>query len=173
MMAEYVTAGGALMFPNTSGPVPVKSKTAVPSLWSMVTDSRMGLPSSIWSSATTIPTSGSPCCRLNSLSIPRTAPSAFSCVLSHTLVYGSGFTELNLCNIYGKFKGRISPTSQHCPFHFLLHPTTVHNRVTLKVHHSLYTWSSIMGKWGAVVTILKSNLRVDSRPLSLCSLSHV
>lgn len=30
MMAEYVTAGGALQFPITSHPVPVKSNSALP-----------------------------------------------------------------------------------------------------------------------------------------------
>lgn len=37
IIAEYTTAGGVLQLPNTSGPVPVKSNTAVCFFRSIVT----------------------------------------------------------------------------------------------------------------------------------------
>ena len=46
--------------PAQRSPVPSKSNSAEPSLRSMVTASLMGVPSSIWSSACTVPTSGRP-----------------------------------------------------------------------------------------------------------------
>ena len=51
MMAEWTTAGGALVLPKTCGPVPVKSNTADEVALSMVTSRRIGVPSSIRSSA--------------------------------------------------------------------------------------------------------------------------
>ena len=47
MTADAVTAGGAFVLAKTSGPVPVKSNTAVPAGRSTVKASAMGEPSSM------------------------------------------------------------------------------------------------------------------------------
>ena len=74
MMAEWTTAGGALVLPKTWGPVPVKSKTADEVVLSMLTSRQMGVPSSMWSLARTQPS----CLTAKSRSMLRTATSAFS-----------------------------------------------------------------------------------------------
>merc|ERR1719312_58537 len=51
MIADMLTALGAFMLPQTSHPVPAKSKTASPFVVSMYTLSLIGDPSSIASSA--------------------------------------------------------------------------------------------------------------------------
>ena len=76
MMADAVTAGGALRLPYISGPVPVKSNSADPSTLSMCTVSLMGVPSSRKSSAVTESFSFIPSWREKDLSISLTELSA-------------------------------------------------------------------------------------------------
>ena len=68
---------GALQLPYISGSVPVKSNTAEPSSLLIVKANLIVLPSSIRSSAKTVPTGGSFFDKLSSLSIYLTDDSAF------------------------------------------------------------------------------------------------
>ncbi len=78
-MADWVTARGAFRFPHISGPVPLKSKTALPSRRSMVIASIIGLPSSRRSPAVRLSSLWRLPVVANPFRLSRTAASAAAC----------------------------------------------------------------------------------------------